>query len=340
MIVPPFPHDDVMVQPPETCPRQNFASFGADVDGRSRASPRTAPVSQRLTKAPDIIERLRAQVRAIERHPPTFETGEISFSARWTLGAEEADHRLEAGLSTSSLHEIKPAADFAGGAAAAAAAATGFALRLVVRRVVGLAAPQVGEARGETSANMIVWCRQAASAGEYGRLYGPGVAGLGLDPAKVLIVETRRTTDTLWAIEEALRSRTSVLVVGTLPSAGLNEARRLSLAAESFATPCLLVTGAREPETPAASSRWRIGLLPARAPARGDASRTGSSSSRSKNPDTFRIAAVVERWRAVRSSRREVKPFALEWCNETYRFRSLADVADRMLQDPTAGAAS
>src|SRR5208282_6745097 len=42
--------------------------------------------------------------------------------------------------------------------------------------------------------------------GQYGRLYGHGLSTLGLDPARLILVETAQRRDTLWALEEALRS--------------------------------------------------------------------------------------------------------------------------------------
>ena len=39
-----------------------------------------------------------------------------------------------------------------------------------------------------------------------GRLYGHGLNALGLDPGRVVLVETQDDKQALWAIEEALRS--------------------------------------------------------------------------------------------------------------------------------------
>ena len=43
--------------------------------------------------------------------------------------------------------------------------------------------------------------------GPHGRLHGHGLGALGLDPARLILVETAHRRDTLWAMEEALRSR-------------------------------------------------------------------------------------------------------------------------------------
>ena len=345
MIAPPLPHDDVTARtPPEACPRTGLALSGASIADRSRASPRTAPdtarkKTRRLIEK-GVIETLRAEVRAIERHPAQFCGQGNQNGSSWTLGADDVDAMLGEGLSPSGLHEIKPAASV-GGSAPASAAAIGFALRLAVRRIVGLSQGRTASAdprdsgrdgtaglpnssgspnSGVSKTGLIVWCWQAAIAADTGRLYGPGLADLGLDPSRLLIVETARAADTLWALEEALRSRAAILVAGVIGATGLTEARRLSLASESFATPCLLMTGANQPETPAAASRWRVGLVAP--PAR----RTGES---------FKVTAVIERWRSAASLKaahlkNDNPPFALEWCDEAHRFRSLADVADRV----------
>ncbi len=343
---PPFPHDDVTEYSPETCPRTGFASSGAEVADRSRACPRTVPVSaKRVLPKRDVLDGLRARVREIERHPPGFDIRgspqAAATAAAWTLGAEDVDRQLGSSLSTSSLHEIKPEfeqtrgpnAKTCGGAAAAQAAAIGFALRLCVRRCAALArtSNDGSSARPRPSSETIVWCWPSAIAAEHGRLYGPGLAALGLDPSQLLIVETRRATETLWAIEEALRSHAAILVAGVVGSADLTAARRLSLATESFATPCLLVTGGSAPSTPAATSRWRVGLLPPSSASAGARSgcKAGERGGNMSN-EAFQAAVTVERWRTVGPWKQEIPPFALEWCDEAHRFRSLAHVADRM----------
>ncbi len=372
---PPFPHDDdVTVQSPEPGPLTVFASSGASIVDRSRDRPRTAPeaakTSARGVSARGIIEKLRAQVHAIERQPAQFQ--HPARRSNWTLGADDIDAMLGEGLSLSGVHEIKPAtwsvtsvdggpaassaahlALTASSSAAANAAAIGFALRLAVRRISCLSRDQAAQASGRLAngtlsraltvgpdlnqqsgflkppafseqhgqleeTGLIVWCWQTAIAADRGRLYGPGLADLGLDPSRLLIIETARAADTLWALEEALRSQSAILVAGTVGTVGLTEARRLSLASESSATPCLLVTGATQPETPAAASRWRIGPM---------------APPRQHRAESFKVAVKLERWRSAGPLKHDKPPFALEWCDEAHRFRSLANVADRVSEN-------
>ena len=49
---------------------------------------------------------------------------------------------------------------------------------------------------------------------EWGHPYGPGLIALGLDPARLLIVETRTAQDAAWALEEGLKSRTLIAALG------------------------------------------------------------------------------------------------------------------------------
>ena len=48
----------------------------------------------------------------------------------------------------------------------------------------------------------------------HGRPHGHGLNGLGLDPARVILVETADDKQALWAMEEALRSGVPAAVVG------------------------------------------------------------------------------------------------------------------------------
>jgi hypothetical protein len=68
--------------------------------------------------------------------------------------------------------------------------------------------------------------------------YAPALAGVGLDPARMLVVQPRsarrgpRSPDpTLWAMEQALRSRACAAALGWVDEADGNSLRRLKLAA-------------------------------------------------------------------------------------------------------------
>lgn len=254
-----------------------------------------------------LIDRLRAEIRTLERHAPAVTRGCATddLVRGWILGADEIDACIgPAGLDGASLHEVKPQTGGARGHAAALA----FALRLAVRRLEAMPA---GQGR-----KPILWCWPGAIARERGHLYGPGLAALGLDPGAVLIVETARASEALWALEKGLESGSLALAVGVVPEIALTPARRLALAAAGHATPALLVTGVQGCPTAATATRWRIGPQPS-APHPFD----------SQAPGGARLAVTLERCRGRPES--EMVARVLEWCDETHRFRMASPVAHR-----------
>ena len=96
-----------------------------------------------------------------------------------------------------------------------------------------------------------------------GRLHGHGLSALGLDPARVILVETAHRKDTLWAMEEALRSRVPQAVAGMVDKLDLKLSQRLQLAAADAGRPLLLLRPASTLESSAAATRWRIGTAKA-----------------------------------------------------------------------------
>ena len=96
-----------------------------------------------------------------------------------------------------------------------------------------------------------------------GRLHGHGLGALGLDPARVILVETAHRKDTLWAMEEALRSRVPQAVAGMIDKLDLKLSQRLQLAAADAGRPLLLLRPAPTLESSATTTRWRIGTATA-----------------------------------------------------------------------------
>jgi protein ImuA len=260
---------------------------------------------------------LRARIAGIERHAFAHMPCEPAAEAAraWTLGAPEIDHRLARGLDVAAVHEVKGEGTTAAGGWAAA---LGFALRLARRRL---------EALGPPSADApvrILWCWPSVLAHELGRPYGHGLAGLGLAPASCLFVETARAAETLWAMEEGLRSASLALVIGVVPEVALTPARRLSLAAAQ-GTGCLLVTAPRAPAAGSTATRWRVSQhRSAPHPLEADA------------PGAPRYAVALERCREG-TRMIEASPLVLEWSDETHRFRVAAALAHRAHAPRRAG---
>lgn len=75
--------------------------------------------------------------------------------------------------------------------------------------------------------------------------YAPALAGAGLDPARFLVVHAKQAGDTLWVMEQALRSRTCIAVAGWTNLARQAPLRRLQLAAGPSGAWVLLFRDAR-----------------------------------------------------------------------------------------------
>ena len=97
----------------------------------------------------------------------------------------------------------------------------------------------------------------------HGRLHGHGLNTLGLDPARLILVETAHRKATLWAIEEALRSAAPAAVAGFIDTLDLKLSQRLHLAAADAGLPLFLLRPAPTLEASAAATRWRIGTAEA-----------------------------------------------------------------------------
>lgn len=272
--------------------------------------PSTVPVrgGRAVTPPPtDVLESLRQKIARIERPSLGRAQGSYKGEVPWRLGCPSADALLPRGLDTSSLHEIKAAFRGQGASAGDWSAGLGFALRLASLRLA--AAQRAGRPA------FLLWCWPRAFVQEFGRLSGRGLVQLGLDPARVLMVETAREAQALMALEEGMKSGALALALGVFQSASLNAARRLSLAAGERQTPCLIVTHPMHEPAAGCATRWRIAPAPS-APHPFDARASGAP----------RFAASLERCRAHPQSA-GLPPLMLEWCDETLRFRVAAELA-------------
>ena len=144
-------------------------------------------------------------------------------------------------------------------------------------RQLSLSALGGGEGRGEVGAigamrdGIVLWCLPRPD------LYGPGLAILGLDPARLVLVRAWRDAEILWAIEEGLRATGVAAVVGEVGAFPAVASRRLQLAAERSGVTAFVLRrwrdgarAARERGLPnAAATRWRIAAQPS-VPARAE----------------------------------------------------------------------
>jgi protein ImuA len=118
----------------------------------------------------------------------------------------------------------------------------------------GFCAAVLARFAGERGA--VLWCRRKRG------LYGPGLAGLGLDTGRLIVVRGRTTTDVLWAMEEGLRGGGLAAVMGEVDGAGPIALRRLQLAAEANGVAALLLrSGHGKGVASPAVTRWRVAAV-------------------------------------------------------------------------------
>jgi protein ImuA len=194
---------------------------------------------------------LRRSLAHLEREGTARARDVFSFSL------PDVDQALGGGLARGALHEV-----YALGGPDVAAA-TGFAIALALRAAQGSAAP------GPAASGPIVWARQDYVDTESGRLHAPGLADLGLDPDRVIVVQAPDALGVLRAGAEALRcSALSAVLIEPWGEAGaidLVATRRLSLAAGGAGVPALMVRVAATPKPSAAATRWAVRSLPSQA---------------------------------------------------------------------------
>lgn len=256
----------------------------------------------------EVMARLRHAIAEIERPPPLQLPDSNRAKALWRLGCPKADHLLPLGLDQSGVHEVKAAGLAQGASAADWMTSLGFALRLAVRRL---------NERPPTEPRWLMWCWPRSLARELGAPSALGLAQLGIDPSRLILVETARDSEALIALEDALRSSSLALAFGIFDEIALTPSRRLSLAASELQTPCLLITHPQSEPAAAAATRWRI--------------RRKVSAPHSlvpRLPGAMRFEVALERCRA-RPANSAHPPMTLEWSDETHSFSLASSLADR-----------
>jgi protein ImuA len=151
------------------------------------------------------------------------------------------------GIPLAVLHEIEGAAAGSEDGAVASAFLAGILARL---------AP----------AKPILWCMQTPD------LHPPGLAQAGLAAQRLLLVRTPDERETLWVMEEGLRSRVLAAVVGEVDTLSITASRRLQLAAEASGVTGFVLHrrgGTGLGTASVAVTRWRVTGLPA-APVAGE----------------------------------------------------------------------
>ena len=93
-------------------------------------------------------------------------------------------------------------------------------------------------------------------------IFPPALKFFGIDPQKIIFIQTKKPKDLLWTIEEALKCDSVCSVVGEIGEINLFESRRLQLAVEESKVTGFVLR--RNPKNLATSfvTRWRIASLP------------------------------------------------------------------------------
>jgi hypothetical protein len=89
------------------------------------------------------------------------------------------------------------------------------------------------------------------------RPYAPALEAAGINLSQLLIVRTHSSKDTLWVLEQALRSNACGAVLGWLPHSTFRELKRLQFAAEGSETLAIIFRSKDTVEpTPSALKIW------------------------------------------------------------------------------------
>lgn len=227
-----------------------------------------------------LFEELKAKIGKIERGRGA-EAGALALD-----GGGALDRALPwGGLARGGVHEI---------AAVEPGAGIGFS--------AALAARAAGPSKGGTGGT-IFWITTRLGEIETGLPYPPGLAALGLDPARLIHVRARNNAEALWATEETLRSAKPAAVLVEADAVNLVAGRRLQLAAEAGGGLGFLLRSAKRQDASGALSRWQV------APS----------------------AATEGGWH-IELAARGGAPTAwtsVEWDHATHRFRVAAALSDR-----------
>lgn len=199
------------------------------------------------------LARTRAEVvHELRRLLPRME-GFAADARALSFGLHALDSHLpQGGLAFAALHEVAPETD------GDSPAAFGFIAALLGRIPRGGPLLIVMPARGLRVKGLPI-----RKVPPFARLHGHGLNGLGLDSARVILVETENEKQTLWAMEEALRSGAPAAVAGAIERLDLKVSQKLHLVAGEAGLPLILLRPARVMEASAAATCWRVGAVKA-----------------------------------------------------------------------------
>jgi len=188
--------------------------------------------------------RLRRRIAEIEGKPVSLPKRQAFLP----FDIKHIDRLLGGGLRRDGLHEIRSETT------RDSYAATGFAIAILARLATLDDRPFL----------LVI---EAGGLREAGHPYGPGLDRFGLNSRQLVIVRTRRPSESLWVFEEALRCRGLAAVLteirGHPRQLDLTASRRLALRARESGVMGLLVRQASAAAPGAAATRWHASPRPA-----------------------------------------------------------------------------
>lgn len=169
---------------------------------------------------------------------------------------------------------------------------------------------------------VIVWVSQGTLHLNHGRPFEGGLNSIRRQQFSLLHAIAHKQTDTLWIIEEVIRSKAASLVIAELSDMDFTASRRLVLASERHNVPAVLLMPYNRTGATAASARWRVAPQPS-APNHYD----------KKAPGHARWQAMLERSR--QAPQVIGQRFDLEFNDETLSLHMVSRLASHTAQADT-----
>jgi protein ImuA len=93
-------------------------------------------------------------------------------------------------------------------------------------------------------------------------IFPPSLKSFGIDPHKIIFIQSKKPKEILWTIEEALKSDGVASVVGEINEISFIESRRLQLAVEQSKVTGFLLRQNPKNLATACVTRWRVKSIP------------------------------------------------------------------------------
>ena len=89
-------------------------------------------------------------------------------------------------------------------------------------------------------------------------IFPPALKAFGIEPAKIIFIQSKKPKEILWTVEEALKCASISTVVGEISEISFTESRRLQLAVEKTKVAGFLIRHRPKNLSTACVTRWRV----------------------------------------------------------------------------------